>query len=212
MAMSFQTEFAARHFLLRHGESVANVERRIASSLTNAGSAFGLTPRGRGQVRTGVTGALAEGTLRPPCRVVSSPLLRALETAAIAAEIVGAEVEVDARLIERGFGSFELLSDENYDQVWSADRQDHTHQLGGVESVASILGRAAGLLHELDLARDGRPVLLCTHGDVASVLLCASQGVPVGRHRDVGALANGEVRAVGSAVGRAWPLPTVEEV
>ena len=36
--------------------------------------------------------------------------------------------------------------------------------------------------------------LLCTHGDVASVLLCAANGLSLSRHRDVGAMGNGEVR------------------
>jgi probable phosphoglycerate mutase len=196
-------------FLLRHGESVANVEGRIASSIANAGSAFGLTPRGRDQVRAGVAAARAAGTLGAACRVVSSPLLRAVETAAIAAEMVGAEVEVDHRLIERGFGRFELLSDENYEQVWVADVVDHTHELGGVESVASILERVASLFRDLEAADEGRAVLLCTHGDVASVTLCASQGLPIGRHREVGAMANGEIRAVtpvSGRLGRASPV------
>ena len=36
--------------------------------------------------------------------------------------------------------------------------------------------------------------MLFAHGDVASVLLCAPNGLSLSKHRDVGAMANGEVR------------------
>jgi broad specificity phosphatase PhoE len=181
------------NFLLRHGESLANVAGLIASDPVNA-AAYGLTPRGREQVRVSVQAARSEGTLAGARRVVTSPLLRARESAEIAAEILGAELSVDARLSERGFGDFELLSDRSYEEVWSADRDDPTHERWGVESVASVLARARARLAEIEALPADGPVVLCTHGDVASVLLCAGAGVPLGRHRDVGALGNAELR------------------
>jgi broad specificity phosphatase PhoE len=196
----------SRFLLLRHGESTANVERLVASEPANARAAFGLTLRGREQVRRSLAVARAAGLLSGPCRVVSSPLLRALETAAISAELLGAEVEEDARLVERGFGELELGPDEGYEQVWASDRVDPTHRIAGVESVESIFARAVSLVVELQGTADGREVLLCTHGDVASVLLCAAQGLPLGRHREVGALDNGEIRSVGLALFRARSL------
>ena len=186
-----------RYFLLRHGQSLANVEGLIASSPANAGAAYGLTPEGREQVRRSVRAALADGTIARGARVIASPLLRARESGEIAAQELGVELELDPRLSERGFGAFELASDRSYEQVWSADRDDPTHERWGVESVASILARARALLDELALANGTGPggtVVLCTHGDVASVLLCDSAGLPIGTHRDVGALGNGEIR------------------
>jgi probable phosphoglycerate mutase len=188
-----------RHFLLRHGESVANVAGLIASAPANA-AAYGLTPRGRDQVRLAVEGALAAGTLAGARRVVASPLLRARESAEIAAAVLGAELRLDDRLRERGFGELELGSDRSYQQVWSADLDDPTHERWGVESAVAVLARAEALLAELDSAPAGGPVVLCTHGDVASVLLCADQGVPLGRHREVGALANAELRPLRRAL------------
>jgi broad specificity phosphatase PhoE len=191
----------APNFLLRHGESLANVAGLIASDPANAGAQYGLTPHGRDQVRRSVEAARAEGTLAGARRVVTSPLLRARESAEIAAEILGAELHVDARLSERGFGEFELLSDHSYEQVWSADRDDPTHERWGVESAASVLARARALLAELDALPADGPVVLCTHGDVASVLLCACAGVPLGQHRDVGSLGNAEVRRLPEGAG-----------
>ncbi|MEO5814556.1 MAG: histidine phosphatase family protein [Gemmatimonadaceae bacterium] len=183
--------------LLRHGQSEANVKGLIASSPAAAFEAFGLTLVGRAQVRESVIAALRAGVLPQHCRVISSPLLRARESAAIAADVLGTTVLVDPRLAERGFGEFELGSDEHYQRVWTEDRTDPAHEKWGVESAASILARVAPLLRELQEADGSATYVLCTHGDVASVLLCAAGGLALTQHRDVGAMGNGEVRPLG---------------
>ena len=98
----------------------------------NAGDAFGLTVLGRTQVCRSVTQALATGMLESPVLLVSSPLLRARESADIAAELLGVSPTIDARLSERGFGDFELEPDDRYERVWAADRRDATHRSWGV--------------------------------------------------------------------------------
>jgi probable phosphoglycerate mutase len=183
-------------FLLRHGQSEANVKGLIASSPAAASAAFGLTPEGRDQVRASLTSARDNGILPRTCHVISSPLLRARETAEIAGEVLGTAVRIDARLAERGFGEFELQSDDHYERVWSEDRGDPTHEKWGVESAMAILGRTSALIQELLDRETGGTFVLCTHGDVASVLLCAASGLALTQHRDVGAMANGEVRSL----------------
>lgn len=180
--------------LLRHGQSEANVQGLIASSPAAAYEGFGLTDVGRSQVRTSLLAALDSGIVPRDCHVVSSPLLRARESAAIAADVLGTTVRVDPRLAERGFGQFELGSDEQYERVWTEDRTDPSHENWGVESTQSILDRVSTLLRELHESDDTGTFLLCTHGDVASVLLCASLGLSITQHREVGAMGNGEVR------------------
>jgi probable phosphoglycerate mutase len=191
----------SRFYLLRHGQSIANVMRLIVSSPAAATESYGLTPTGREQVRRSVTEARASGTLPRAIHVISSPLLRARESAVIAAEVFDVNVRVDPRLAERGFGELELTSDDNYDQVWAADREDPAHVRWGVESTASILGRVSEHLRELPRIDPGGTFVLCTHGDVASVSLCAARGVALSQHRDVGAMANGELRALAAGRG-----------
>jgi len=183
-------------FILRHGQSEANVKGLIASSPTAASTAFGLTAAGREQVRASLTSARASGILPETCHVISSPLLRARETAEIAGEVLGTAVRIDPRLAERGFGEFELQSDDHYERVWQEDRSDPTHEKWGVESATAILRRVSALIEELRRAEHGGTFVLCTHGDVASVLLCAASGLALTQHRDVGAMANGEVRSL----------------
>lgn len=191
-----------RIFVLRHGRSVANEEGRIASRLASAGEAYGLTPTGREQVRRSVRRAVADCALDPPVLLVCSPLLRARESAEVAEAELKVDSAVDERLRERDFGDLELGPDTGYAEIWEADRRDPTRGVRGVESVADVLRRAGGVVEDLAGRRDVGTVVLCTHGDVASTLLCASIGSPLTRHREVGALDTGELRE----------LPSVESV
>lgn len=183
-------------FLLRHGQSEANVSRIIASSPASARDAYGLTATGRDQIRASVSAARASGQLAGRCHVISSPLLRARESAAIAADLLSSVVCLDDRLVERGFGALELGSDDRYEQVWSEDRADPAHAKWSVESAESVRERVTALVRELYEGAARGTFVLCTHGDVASLLLCASGGTPLTRHRDVGAMDNAEIRAV----------------
>jgi len=190
---------ATRFLLLRHGESAANVAGLIAASPANACDDFGLTPRGRHQVRRSLSVLRSDEWGRGSWAIVTSPLLRARETAALARELLGGEVQVDGRLVERGFGELELGPDAWYRQVWEVDRADPGHRQWGVEPLTAILGRVFSLLEELDRQPAEFRFLLCTHGDVASTLLCAAQGARLSRHREVGGLSTGELR------GLTWP-------
>jgi probable phosphoglycerate mutase len=169
--------------------------------MANAGSGFGLTDEGRAQVRTNLE--QARGLMSGPVSVLSSPLLRARETAEVAAELFGTRVHVDDRLIERGFGDFEMDSDDRYEEVWEIDRRDPTHRTWNVESVVEVLTRLRRLRDELRADPFEGAVILVTHGDVASTLICASSGAPLSQHREVGGLATGQIRALD------WP-PTAE--
>jgi len=190
-----------RLFLLRHGRSLANERRLIASSLASAGDAFGLVPIGRGQVRESVAKARAAGVLNAPILLVSSPLLRARESADVVAELFGVTPTIDPRLSERGFGDFELESDDRYERVWIEDRLDATHRSWGVESVTDVLSRVGPVVDEYFSHERASTVILCTHGDVASVLICSSLSAPLEEHREVGALDTGSLRELTGPVG-----------
>ena len=185
---------AAQFFLLRHGQSEANVQGLIASSAAEAYEGYGLTDLGRAQVRASVRGEVEAGRLTHACHLVSSALLRARQSADEAAAVLGTSIRVDARLNERGFGELELTSDTQYARVWAEDRMNSAHARWGVESVESILRRVTELVRSLAASDPAGRFLLCTHGDVASVLLCTTGGHALTDHRDVGALGNAEVR------------------
>src|SRR5512143_889149 len=91
---------------LRHGESVGNAEARWQGQ-----SDYMLTEKGRQQA-----GALAKRWKSEGVRfdlIISSPLVRAKETADIIAAAVDANVELDPILLERHIGEMEgLTADE----------------------------------------------------------------------------------------------------
>lgn len=181
---------ANRYFVLRHGFSQANDMGLIVSDLQRGKQAFGLTERGREQVTNTVTMARDQGTLDKNVVIVSSPFRRAVETAQIAVEVLGCEggITQDQRLRERFFGSFELGKDTQYDQVWDQDRIDPSHTQWGVEAVTAEVIRVEALIRDLNRRCQNRTVLLVTHGDIASLLLCWARGEDLRRHREVGAL------------------------
>lgn len=85
-------------YFLRHGQTDWNVEGRIQGHTDTPLNATGLQ-----QAYT----AAQKLTGHPITHIVSSPLIRALKTAAITAESVRLPVHVDSRLMERTFGSIE---------------------------------------------------------------------------------------------------------
>ncbi|MDN6400286.1 MAG: histidine phosphatase family protein, partial [Brachybacterium sp.] len=93
-------------WVLRHGESTANVEGLIVSVPgPRALAEVGLTPRGREQARQAGRGAIDQG-LGADTLVISSDFARARQTAEEFAGVLGArEPRLDPRLRERCFGN-----------------------------------------------------------------------------------------------------------
>ena len=88
---------------MRHGESVGNVESRWQGQAD-----YPLTDTGRAQARE-----LASRWKKESVKfdlVISSPLMRASETARIIADKLGVEVELDPLWIERDSGEFSGLT------------------------------------------------------------------------------------------------------
>ena len=92
---------AARRFLfLRHGQTDWNLEGRFQGH-----SDIALNATGVAQARD----AASRLKVQAIDRIVSSPLIRALKTAAIVAEHLDMPLHVDTQISERSFGSFEGL-------------------------------------------------------------------------------------------------------
>jgi probable phosphoglycerate mutase len=89
---------STRLLLLRHGETPLSVEHRFSGRGDPE-----LTPRGLAQAQA----AAARLASYDVSVVVSSPLRRAMQTAAAVAEAVGADVVVDDGFIETDFGVWE---------------------------------------------------------------------------------------------------------
>lgn len=184
-------------WVLRHGESTANVAGLIVSVPgPRALTEVGLTAHGREQARAAARRGTAQG-LGPATVVVSSDFARALQTAEeFAAGLGAAAPRREERLRERSFGRHDEGPASAYEQVWGIDRVRGTHG-DEVEQVGLVAARVLEVLHEADELARRAPVVLVAHGDVLQIALAIGAGADPHDHRDVPHLGNAELRRLG---------------
>lgn len=146
-----------RVFLARHGE--ADYETDLVTD--DGGS---LSPAGRRQARELGERLRGERIVRVWC----SPLSRAVQTAEIAAGVLGVDVVVREGLREYGVGALAgTAADEGAELgpvfgAWVAG--DDAATIPGGEGVAGIAARVAAVLDEVRDAHRGEGVLVVSHG------------------------------------------------
>ncbi|MDE2487246.1 MAG: histidine phosphatase family protein [Alphaproteobacteria bacterium] len=155
-------------YLLRHGETEWNLERRMQGRRESK-----LTPLGLRQAAA--MAALLHDLVAPEgvdgWRLVSSPLGRARQTAAAVAARLGLEPELDERVSEIAFGEWEgRLRDEVAPQhpELFASREWLVSPPGG-ETFEDVHARIADFLAELPPEPDRR-VIVVSHGMAGRVL------------------------------------------
>jgi probable phosphoglycerate mutase len=152
----------ARLILIRHGESVANSERRFTY-----GPHEPLSRRGREE-------ALARGRLllehSDPVAIYSSPFVRALETAQLIGRVLGLEPVVVAALREQDFGE---LRGQPYAALDAAARErvgGWRYRPPGGETLEEVLARAGPALDAIAARHLGSEVVVVSHGGVMAAL------------------------------------------
>lgn len=153
-----------RVLLLRHGQSPLSVERRYSGRGDPE-----LTPDGLEQAAAAATALAArhvadDGDIRA---VISSPLLRARQTAEPVAGVLGLGVDLDHRLTETDFGTWEGLT---FAEAAAQDPEVHRSWLGD-SSVAPPRGESFDVVSErVDAALDdllrrhaGQTVVVVSH-------------------------------------------------
>jgi probable phosphoglycerate mutase len=150
--------------IARHGESRANAEARMQGRFDSP-----LSERGHVQARA--LGSFLKRVGFSWDQALCSPLLRALETARIAANAAGGSApEVDPDLAEVAAGGLEGLSASEIEEQYPSYPARKLDELGdfaeyGGESYAQIQERVAALIHRLlGAASPPRRVLLVGHG------------------------------------------------
>jgi probable phosphoglycerate mutase len=183
------------YFLLRHGQSEANVLEIIVSNPVVGVEKYGLTPAGRSQITSSVQHAKAQGQLDSSTLIYSSDFKRCRESAEIAFAILACPPpHFTPALRERYFGTWDLTHHSNYQQVWSLDEQDPTHTTWNVESTVAVLQRTTALIHELEALYHAASILLISHGDALQILQTAFEHVSPALHRHLPPLATAEIR------------------
>lgn len=100
--------------------------------------------------------------------IISSPLLRAKETARIVSEVCGVPVTVDDRLIEQDYGIFEGVS--GLDPDFLANKRHFAYKYPNGESMMQVAHRVYGLIDEVKEKYAGKNVLFVCHGGVCRVI------------------------------------------
>ncbi|MEU1303955.1 bifunctional RNase H/acid phosphatase [Streptomyces shenzhenensis] len=167
----------ATFVLLRHGETPLTPQKRFSGS---GGSDPSLSDVGREQAQRVAAALARRGTVQA---IVSSPLARTRETAAIVAAGLGLEVAVADGLRETDFGAWEGLTfgevhERHPDDLnaWLTDPE--ARPTGGGESFAATAARVAAARDELVTAYAGRTVLLVTHVTPIKTFVRLALGAP----------------------------------
>ena len=163
---------AAPLYVLRHGETTWNTERRMQGTKDSP-----LTERGRQQALAMGRALRRELERQPgPTLFLRSPLGRARETADIVAREIGldpAQWRDDERLVELGYGAWEGFSWKEIERThptaladWRAD--PHGYCPPGGETHIELRRRSAAML--ADIAASGTRTVVVGHGVSGAVL------------------------------------------
>ncbi|MGW0928742.1 bifunctional RNase H/acid phosphatase [Streptomyces sp. NPDC002644] len=163
--------------LLRHGETPLTPQKRFSGS---GGSDPSLSEIGREQARRAAALLAARGTVQA---IVSSPLARTRETAAVVADRLGLPVEIDEGLRETDFGAWEGLTfgevmERHPDDLDAWLASPDARPTGGGESFQATAARVEEARDRLIAAYAGRTVLLVTHVTPIKTIVRLALGAP----------------------------------
>jgi broad specificity phosphatase PhoE len=188
-------------YLVRHGESEWNVAQRTQGQTWHPR----LTGHGCAQAQAAARALLADLGSTPVSCVVSSDLVRAVQTAEIVAGVLGARMCVDARLREQSLGSFEGLSyAESFAAGSAFDWSDPDLRVGGGESLREMATRMTTALSDFaDELNTTGAIVVVSHGDAIRALLAGRVGAFPGAGTWVD-VPNGSVAVLDGTNGARW--------
>ncbi len=165
-------------YLLRHGETVFNRQRRLQGQGDSP-----LTERGKKQARS--MGRRLRLLLDDPAdwRLITSTLGRCRQTAALVAHSLGFDqdrIEPEPRLMEHAYGHWEGLTPEEiearYPTVWRAREVDRwSVTVPGGENYSLVATRVQSWLDEV--AEEDR-LIVVSHGSSGRILRGLYAGLP----------------------------------
>ena len=146
-------------YISRHGQTPWNVEDLICGRTD-----VPLTEVGQQQAKLLAESAKDKGI----DMILCSPLLRARQTAQAVSDAVGVPVQIDERLTEFDFGTFDGTSRFGEEFQWV--RAQLPMRFPGGESAFDLAYRVYGLLHEIREKYADRTVLLVCHNCVSRMV------------------------------------------
>jgi broad specificity phosphatase PhoE len=187
------------YYIMRHGQSEANVDKIIVAKLENGIlPKYGLTEKGQQQSYQAAKLFLSEQKKSDQFVLVYSPFSRAKETAQEVAKVLDCSHMIELEdLRERDFGDLELMSNENYNKFWIEDRANPNSKIFNSESPNEVLHRVVKVIEDLEEMSfpAGQKIMLVSHGDTLQILQTAFLNISVAKHNtDVLYMDNAEIR------------------
>jgi ribonuclease H / adenosylcobalamin/alpha-ribazole phosphatase len=189
--------------LLRHGQTPMSVQKRYAGRTDAPLTEVGV------QQAAAAAKRLASAGLGV---IVTSPLLRTVQTAQAVAAVTGAAVVTDDGFRETDFGAWEGLTFAEVRERWPAEISawlaDPEVAPPGGESFTDVSARVTAALDRVLAARAGQTVLIVSHVTpikmLVTVALLAPPAALYRMHLDVAALCEIDWYADGPAVLRSF--------
>ena len=157
-------------FAVRHGQTDWNAKSKVQGR-----SDIPLNQEGRSQASE-----TAEKLLdinEPIDLVVTSPLIRALETAEIIANRINAKLEVHQGFIERDFGVFEGMHFTQVD-IYALRRWTDNVPTPNGETIREAASRVSIALDDILEKHSGKNIVIVAHGHVLRSIVWYFNGVP----------------------------------
>ena len=146
-------------YFIRHGQTVWNVENKICGATDIA-----LTELGHEQaIETGKK-ILEEGIQAD--EILTSPLVRAKDTAAHISEVTGIPYRIEQRLIEQNFGKYESTPRDGLE--FHEAKKHMASRFGTGESMMQLAQRIYNLLD--DIKNDEKTYILVAHNGIARIV------------------------------------------
>ena len=146
-------------YFVRHGQTVWNVENKICGATD-----IELTAKGHDQaIETGKK--ILEMGIKAD-KILTSPLVRASETARHISEMTGIPMEIEPRLIEQNFGRYESTPRDGAE--FHEAKKDMASRFGTGESMLQLAQRIYNLLD--DIKAGDQECILVAHNGIARIV------------------------------------------
>jgi isoleucyl-tRNA synthetase len=161
------------YYFLRHGEAVSNKKNLLSSYPEPFFNP--LTPRGLGQIKALIPKLKRLGL----DLIVSSPLLRAKDTAEFISSELGLPVVFDLRLREIDFGVINGKSVDDYQKLKRSDYDQYFIAPEHGETLNQVRQRMIKVILDLESKYQGRKILIVSHQDPLQALAGEMQGLSI---------------------------------
>ncbi len=160
-----------KYFVMRHGESVSNVEGFLNGETDKENP---LTENGINQAK-----AAAKDLPSDLDYVFVSPLQRTRESVEILVSelgLTGDQIIVDERIRESGMGELEEKPAKNKEDLFDSVEDEYLNSKSGMESLQQTQVRMGEFIYDIDSKYKDKKILIVSHGDPLCMLEAATKG------------------------------------